>query len=277
MAEAAKTQAQEEASTTLARESAFISFLKGEGERIELLLRTLHRLGHLHKRRRLIYEQMFLSGVQTLHVVVLVGLVIGMIVSLQTGIELGKLGQQDQIGTIVAVSMAREMGPFITAIVLAASVGSAIAAELGTMSVSNELDSLEVMSIDKLSLLVLPRLVGLALIAPLLTLVCDTVGIVGGAFVAQSQLNVGYEMYMTSAIDALRPTGFILNVPKDLYAGLIKAFVFGGMIATIACNEGLKTKGGALGVGRATRAAVRDSIIGVIVANYFMSWFMYQA
>ena len=201
----------------------------------------------------------------------------GMIVSLQTGIELGKLGQQDQIGTIVAVSMAREMGPFITAIVLAASVGSAIAAELGSMSVSNELDSLEVMSIDKLSLLVLPRLVGLALIAPLLTLVCDTVGIVGGAFVAQSQLNVGYEMYMTSAIDALRPTGFILNVPKDLYAGLIKAFVFGGMIATLACNEGLKTKGGALGVGRATRAAVRDSIIGVIVANYFMSWFMYQA
>lgn len=277
MAEATEIQAPEEAATTPQRESAFISFLKGEGERIELLLRTIHRLGHLPKRTRLLYEQMFLSGVQTLHVVVLVGLVIGMIVSLQTGIELGKLGQQDQIGTIVAVSMAREMGPFITAIVLAASVGSAIAAELGTMSVSNELDSLEVMSIDKLSLLVLPRLVGLALIAPLLTLVCDTVGIVGGAFVAQSQLNVGYEMYMTSAIDALRPTGFFLNVPKDLYAGLIKAFVFGGMIATIACNEGLKAKGGALGVGRATRAAVRDSIIGVIVANYFMSWFMYQA
>ena len=268
MAEATEIQAQEEVAPTPPRDAAFVSFLKGEGERIELLLRTLHRLGHLSKRRRLIYEQMFLSGVQTLHVVVLVGLVMGMIVSLQTGIE---------IGTIVAVSMAREMGPFITAIVLAASVGSAIAAELGTMSVSNELDSLEVMSVDKLSLLVLPRLVGLALIAPLLTLVCDTVGIVGGAFVAQSQLNVGYEMYMTSAVDALRPTGFFLNVPKDLYAGLIKAFVFGGMIATIACNEGLKTKGGALGVGRATRAAVRDSIIGVIVANYFMSWFMYQA
>ena len=210
MAEAKETQAQEEAATTPLCESAFVSFLKGEGERIELLLRTLHRLGHLHKRRRLVYEQMFLSGIQTLHVVILVGLVIGMIVSLQTGIELSKLGQQDQIGTIVAVSMAREMGPFITATILTATVGSAIAAELGTMSVSNELDALEVMSIDRLSLLVLPRLVGLALIAPLLTLVCDTVGIVGGAFVAQSQLNVGYEMYMTSAIDALRPTGLSL-------------------------------------------------------------------
>ena len=277
MAEAKETQAQEEAATTPLRESAFVSFLKGEGERIELLLRTLHRLGHLHKRRRLVYEQMFLSGIQTLHVVILVGLVIGMIVSLQTGIELSKLGQQDQIGTIVAVSMAREMGPFITAIVLAASVGSAIAAELGTMSVSNELDALKVMSIDRLSLLVLPRLVGLALIAPLLTLVCDSVGIIGGMWVAESQLHVGKEMYMTSAIDAMRTTGFLLNIPKDLYAGLIKSFVFGGLIATVACNEGLKAQGGALGVGRATRAAVRDSIIGIIVTNYFMTWFMYQA
>lgn len=277
MAEATKIEAQEEAAAKPERDAAFISFLRSEGERIELLLHTLSRLGHTPKRAKLIYEQMFLSGIQTLHVVLLVGLFIGMIVSLQTGIELAKLGQQDQIGTIVAISMAREMGPFITGTILTATVGSAIAAELGTMSVSNELDALKVMSIDRLSLLVLPRLVGLALIAPLLTLVCDTVGIIGGAFVAQAQLNVGYEMYMTSAIDALRPTGFILNVPKDLYAGLIKAVVFGGMIATVACNEGLKTTGGALGVGRSTRAAVRDSIIGIIVLNYFMTWFMYQA
>lgn len=277
MKDASHIQPAEEVVIAPAKTSGFTSFLRAEGERIELLLSTLRRLGHIGKRSRLIYEQMFLSGIQTLHVVLLVGLFIGMIVSLQTGIELAKLGQQDQIGTIVAISMAREMGPFITATILAATVGSAIAAELGTMSVSNELDALEVMSIDRLSLLVLPRLVGLALIAPLLTLVCDTIGIVGGAFVAQAQLNVGYEMYLTSAIDALRPTGLFFNVPKDLYAGLLKALVFGVMIATIACNEGLKTKGGALGVGRATRASVRDAIIGVIVINYFMTWFMYQA
>ena len=277
MTEATEIQAQEDVVHTPPREAPFIIYLRGEGERIELFLRAIHRLGHIPKRAKLIYEQMFLSGIQTLHVVLLVGLFIGMIVSLQTGIELAKLGQQDQIGTIVAISMAREMGPFITGTILTATVGSAIAAELGTMSVSNELDALEVMSVDKLSLLVLPRLVGLALIAPLLTLVCDTVGIIGGAFVAQAQLNVGYEMYMTSAIDALRPTGFILNVPKDLYAGLIKAVVFGCMISTVACPEGLKTTGGALGVGRSTRSAVRDSIIGIIVLNYFMTWFMYQA
>ena len=277
MPEATEIRAEEPAATSPPRDPAILTFLRSEGERIELLLRTLRRLGHTPSRSKLIYEQMFLSGIQTLHVVLLVGLFIGMIVSLQTGIELAKLGQQDQIGTIVAISMAREMGPFITGTILTATVGSAIAAELGTMSVSNELDALEVMSVDRLSLLVLPRLVGLALIAPLLTLVCDTVGIIGGAFVAQAQLNVGYEMYMTSAIDALRPTGFLFNLPKDLYAGLIKAVVFGGMIATGACNEGLKTTGGALGVGRSTRAAVRDSIIGIIVLNYFMTWFMYQA
>ena len=101
-------------------------------------------------------------------VVILVGLVIGMIVSLQTGIELGKLGQQDQIGTIVAVSMAREMGPFITATILTATVGSAIAAELGTMSVSNELDALEVMSVQSLPYLVSTRIAaGLAAVVPL--------------------------------------------------------------------------------------------------------------
>ena len=114
----------------------------------------------------------------------------GMIVSLQTGIELSRIGQQDQIGTIVAVSMAREMGPFITATILAATVGSSIAAELGTMAVSDELAALEVLSIDRIRFLVLPRLVALAIAAPLLTILCDAIGIFGGGFVAQSQLNV---------------------------------------------------------------------------------------
>jgi len=134
LAEATEIQAQQEPAATPQKDAAYISFLRSEGERIELLLSTLRRLGHTPKRARLVYEQMFLSGIQTLHVVLLVGLFIGMIVSLQTGIELAKLGQQDQIGTIVAISMAREMGPFITGTILTATVGSAIAAELGTMS-----------------------------------------------------------------------------------------------------------------------------------------------
>ena len=212
-----------------------------------------------------------------LHVVLLVGLFIGMIVSLQTGIELARFGQQDQIGVIVAASMAREMGPFITAVILAATIGSALAAELGTMSVSDELSALDVLSIDSISLLILPRVVGLAVMCPMLTVICDAIGIIGGGFVAGSQLHVGWDLYVDSAIQALQGPAKLLPLPKDVFAGLFKAFVFGAIIAIISCACGIRTKGGALGVGRATSRAVRDSIIAIIVANYFLTWMIYQS
>lgn len=254
----------------------FLSFLEETGFRLSLFLGVVSRLDAVVKRRHWIAAQLFQAGVQVLHVVLLVGLFIGMIVSLQTGIELSRIGQQDQIGTIVAVSMAREMGPFITAIILAATYGSSIAAELGTMSVSDELAALEVLSIDRTRFLVVPRTVTLALVCPTLTIVCDTIGILGGAFVAQSQLNVGYSLYMDTAIEALSTTTKYLAIPKDVYGGLLKAFVFGILIAVISCASGIKAKGGALGVGHATRHAVRDSIIAIIISNYFMTWMLYR-
>ena len=212
------------------------------------------------------------AAIQTLGVVLLVGLFMGMIVALQTGIELARLGQQDQIGTIVSLSMVREMGPFTTAIILAATVGSALAAELGTMSVSDELSALEVMSVDRTSLLVMPRVVALAVAAPALTVLCDMIGIVGGGFVANSQLYVAWDLYYDSALDAIVVPGQLLPLPTEVYSGLVKAFVFGIIVAIISCASGLRATGGALGVGRATRTAVRDSIIAVIISNYFMTW-----
>jgi phospholipid/cholesterol/gamma-HCH transport system permease protein len=256
---------------------ALLGVCEGLGFQIELLLSVLVRLGHLPRRLGAVAEQLYQGAVQGLHVVMLVGLFIGMIVSLQTGIELARIGQQDQIGTIVAVSMAREMGPFITATILAATLGSSMAAELGTMAVSDELAALEVLSIDRIRFLVLPRLVALALAAPLLTILCDAIGILGGGFVARSQLNVSFQLYLDSAIEALRDPAHLIALPKDVYAGLLKAFVFGILIAVIGCSAGLRARGGALGVGIATREAVRDSIVTIIVANYFMTWFMYQA
>ena len=251
-------------------------FCSEMGYRATLFGQTMVRLGAIPARRVLIADQMATTGLGVLHVVLLVGLFMGMIVSLQTGIELSRIGQQDQIGVIVAVSMAREMGPFITATILAATVGSSIAAELGTMAVSEELAALEVLSIDRIKLLVLPRLVALAVMCPLLTIVCDAIGIAGGGLVAQSQLHVGTELYFDSAFEALRNLGHTIALPKDVFAGLLKAGVFGVLIETISCAQGLRAKGGALGVGHATRGAVRDSIIGVIVSNYFMTWFLYQ-
>ena len=247
------------------------------GYQVELFGGVLVRLGSIPRRWTLISEQVFQSAIQTVHVVLLVGLFIGMIVALQTGIELARIGQQDQIGTIVAVSMAREMGPFITATILAATAGSSMAAELGTMSVSDELSALEVLSIDRIKLLILPRIVALAIAAPLLTILCDTIGILGGGFVASSQLNVSWQLYTDSAIEALTDQASLIALPKDVYGGLAKAVVFGLLVSIIGCSAGLKAQGGALGVGRATRQAVRDAIIAIIVSNYFMTWIMYQA
>jgi phospholipid/cholesterol/gamma-HCH transport system permease protein len=252
-------------------------FLRDVGAQLELLLQVVLRLGSIPSRRDLIADQMTQAGIKVVHVVLLVGLFIGMIVALQTGLELSRFGQQDQIGTIVALSMAREMGPFITGTILAATVGSALAAELGTMAVSEELAALEVMSVDRVGFLVMPRVVSLAVMCPMLTVVCDTIGIVGGGFIAQSQLNVGLSLYYDSAIDALQANDFILDLPKDVYSGLFKAFVFGIVVAIISCAAGMRATQGALGVGNATRKAVRDSIIAIIVTNYFLSWIFFQA
>lgn len=251
-------------------------FVIETGEQVELFFQVLLRLHHVWRRRAMIGDQLYVGGIKLLHVVLLVSFSMGMVVSLQTGIELSHIGQQDQIGTIVAVSMAREMGPFITATILAAAVGSALAAELGTMAVSEELAALEVLSIDQVSYLIVPRLVALAILCPTLTVLGDAIGIIGGGLVARSQLGVGLELYFDSAIDALQTPGVLIPLPKDVYIGLLKALVFGVVIAIISCSAGRRTTGGALGVGNATRSAVRDSIILVIILNYFMTWAFYQ-
>jgi len=256
--------------------SNLLGYLAALGYRGELFLQVIARLPAVWRRRAMVLDQFWVGGIKVLHVVLLVGFSIGMVVSLQAGITLAQIGQQDQIGTLVALTMAREMGPFITATILAAAVGSALTAEIGTMAVSEELSALEVLSIDTTSYLVVPRLVALAILCPTLTILCDTVGIVGGGLVARSQLGIGLELYYTTAIDALQDQSGFFGLPKDVYAGLLKSFVFGILIAVISCAAGLRTTGGALGVGNATRSAVRDSIIVVIVFNYFMTWFFYQ-
>jgi len=255
---------------------ALVGAASSAGYRVELFLQVLRRLPQVAKRRGLISQQLYVGGIKVLHVVLLVGLSMGMVVSLQTGIELSRFGQQDQIGTLVALSMAREMGPFITSIILSAAVGSAIAAEIGTMAVSEELAALEVLSIDRVSFLVMPRVVALALLCPTLTILCDAIGILGGGFVARSQLGVGFALYYDTVVDALRTEARLLPIPKDIYVGLFKSFVFGTSIAVISSAAGVLARGGALAVGAATRAAVRDSIILIIILNYLLTWMFYR-
>ncbi|MDF1799489.1 MAG: ABC transporter permease [Planctomycetota bacterium] len=257
--------------------SGLLAFADQVGYQVRLFFLVLHRLPHLLKRRAQLASQLYGAGNKVLHVVVLVSFVMGMVISLQTGLVLAEYGQQDQIGIVVAITMAREMGPFITAVILAATVGSALAAELGTMAVSDELAALEVLSVDRTSYLTMPRVVAMTIMAPILTIFADAIGVIGGGFVARSQLGVGRVLYYDSAIEALQAPAALIALPKDVYGGLFKAAIFGCIIAVISCSSGLRARGGALGVGNATRSAVRDSIIAIIITNYFLSWLFYQA
>jgi phospholipid/cholesterol/gamma-HCH transport system permease protein len=248
--------------------------VEASGFAMQLAGETLLRFPHCFRRSRLIKDQMFEGGVRTLHVVLLVGFFIGMIVSLQVGVELAMYGQQESVGILVAVLMAREMAPFVTAIVLAASVGSAMAAELGTMKVQEEITALEVLSVDVHSYLVLPRVIGLTLVSPILTVLATWVGTIGGGVIAVTQLGLDFGGYLHNALNSLRDIGDFIPLPVSIYSGLVKSTVFGFVTAVIGCARGLQATNGARGVGESTRAAVRDSIILIIVLNFFLGKFL---
>jgi len=211
--------------------------------------------------------QMYTTGIKSLAVITVVALFTGMILALQTGLELRRYGQEVYIGSAVAVSMIREMGPFMTGLIIAASVGSAIAAQLGTMTVSEEIAALEVMSINPNRFLVMPRLVALCVMMPVLTVYTNILGIMGGAVVGTTQLGVSVTSYMDNA------TEFATN--KDLYVGLFKAFVFGIIITTVACHQGFMTTEGAVGVGKATRRSVIISFLVILIVGYMITRMFY--
>ncbi|MBI4614683.1 MAG: ABC transporter permease, partial [Planctomycetes bacterium] len=161
----------------------------------------------------------------------------------------------------------KELGPFMTAFILAGRVGSAMAAELGTMSVSEEIDALRVMSIDPVKYLVLPRVIALSLFAPILTIYANILGVVGGSVVALYQIDVEYAAYYNNLFDTLEQwRGMDL-----LYGGLLKSMVFGMTISLVGCSLGLRTTHGAEGVGQAARKAVVYSFLLILILNYIMS------
>lgn len=256
-----------------------ISFLtasvRGAGYTVELLLRALGRLPWAVLRVRTVLDQMYTCGIKPLPVVVIVAIFTGIILAYQTGLELDRFGQREKIADIIGIVLCREMGPFITAIILTASVGAAMAAELGTMKVSEEIDAIEVMSIDPVDFLVAPRVIGLALMCPILTFLTDIVGIIGGGFISESQLQIPWALYVRSVVDSLAEPAEATGLPKDVYTGLLKALVFGVTIAVVGCSSGLRASGGALGVGRATRGAVVISFMLVIIFGYFLTWIFY--
>jgi len=222
-----------------------------------------------------IVSQMYYCGVKALGVTGVVALFMGMIVALQVGIELKRYGQAETVGFLVAVSMTREMGPMITAIIVTAMLGSTIAAEIGTMKVSEEIDALEVMSIDPIRVLVMPRVVAMTLMTFALTILVDFVGVLGGALVAMARLGVSAERYFEWATRVFENDDFLGFLPMDVYTGLTKSLVFGMLISSVACSQGLRARGGALGVGRAVRKTVVASIMLTLILGYLMTAFFY--
>jgi len=217
-------------------------------------------------------EQMHVQLVKSLAVVSVVGVFTGMILALQMGETLQRYGLEDRLGGVVGATMAREMGPFITAIILAATVGASIAAELGTMRVSEEIDALELMNIDPVPFLVSPRIQALAVSAVLLTVWVNTIGVLGGALVAQSQFGVSFADSLEGARAIFATELMYGTLSKDIFSGLVKAGIFGLFIGALSCAAGLKASGGALGVGRAVRSSVVASVLVTLVVGYLVSW-----
>ncbi len=243
--------------------------MSNTGHAVFMLLEAIYfmRYAFSKRSRSETATQMFITGIKSLAVITVVALFTGMILALQTGIELRRYGQEVYIGSAVAVTMIREMGPFMAGLIIAASVGSSIAAQIGTMTVSEEIAALEVMSINPNRFLVMPRLVALIVMMPLLTVYTNILGVFGGALVGATQLGVSVQAYMDNA------TQFATN--KDLYVGLFKAGVFGMVIATVACHQGFMTRDGAVGVGRATRRAVIISFLIILVLGYVITRLFY--
>lgn len=232
----------------------------------ELTLLLTRAASRLFKRPAYFNEiiaQMDLIGVGSLTIIILTGFFTGAVLSLQTYPTLKFYGAQDQTGRLVALSLVRELGPVLTALMITGRVGSAISAELGSMVVSQQIEAMRALGTDPIRKLVAPRLIALVIALPLLTVLADTVGIGGGWVVATGLYNLSSNTYLSTVREGI--------TANDVLGGVIKPIVFALIIGTIACRQGLKTEGGTVGVGRSTTTAVVTGSILVIIADFFLA------
>jgi phospholipid/cholesterol/gamma-HCH transport system permease protein len=221
--------------------------------------------GNVRTRDR-IFAQMALVGIESLPIVLITVLFSGMVLGLHTAKQFVLFGAGQFVGSVVALSMARELAPTLTGIVVAARIGSAFAAELGSMRITNQVDALRALAINPNRYLVTPRLMAAMIMLPVLTMFANVTGMLGGGLVAVNA-GVSIQSFMLSA-------RMYLEV-YDVAGGLLKTMVFGAIIAVTACATGLRTDGGAAGVGRATTSAVVWSIVLLYAANLLLSWMLY--
>lgn len=225
--------------------------------------RAIRGLSKSPRYGREIIRQMDVLGFGSLAIILLTGTFTGMVLALNSANTLQKFGVQSVTGQLVATSLIRELGPVLTCLMLAGRVGSGIAAELGSMLVSEQIDAMRALGTDPVKKLVTPRIIALVITAPALTIICDFVGIFGGLLIALTMLHQPESTYMSSVMEAINY--------NEILGGLIKPTVFGFIIALIGCYKGMSTTGGTVGVGRSTTQSVVNSSILVIAADFLLS------
>lgn len=247
----------------------FMGFVRWAGGASILLGETLFWIPIPPMRRKQVFEQMSKIGVDSLPIVTMISLFTGMVLALQSAYQMQRFGAEMYIASLVAVSMSRELGPVLTALIVAGRVGASITAELGTMKVTEQIDALETLATNPIKYLVVPRFLALIIMLPLLTLYADVIGGLGGYIIGTMKLAISHGLYMKNTWGPLKY--------KDIYTGLIKSFFFGVIICITACYEGMKTDGGAEGVGRSTTASVVVSFILIIASDCFFTALFYFA
>jgi phospholipid/cholesterol/gamma-HCH transport system permease protein len=216
---------------------------------------------------RLLIAQMDYIAVRSVSIVSVAGLFIGLVLALQTAYGLARFGAKGTVGLIVGLSMVRELGPVVAAILVGGRVGSGFTAELGSMKVTEQIDAMRALGVNHIKKLVVPRLLVTMIALPLLTMIANTLGIFGGMVISQYEFNVDYHQYYSTFIQYVRLA--------DMLSGLGKTVFFGFIIAVVGCFNGLETRGGTEGLGRATTGTVVTSALLVFISDFFLTKFFW--
>jgi len=235
------------------------------GEMIVLFWRTLLALPRAWRERQKVFEQFFEIGNASLLMVCILSLFIGAVIALQTGPTLVANSLSSAVGGIVGISICRELAPVMMAILIAGRIGSAMAAEIGSMRVYQEIDALQTMNINPLHYLVLPRMVAIAVATPLLVIFSILLGWLGGSIVAvvNDQIGISFNAFFANLRNVVEL--------KDVINGLLKSFCFALIIGTVSCHQGLVTRGGPRGIGRSVTKAVVNSIVLIVISDYLLT------
>jgi phospholipid/cholesterol/gamma-HCH transport system permease protein len=235
------------------------------GEMLQLLWSALAALPHSWRHRKKIFEQLFEIGNASLLMACILSLFIGGVIALQSGPVLRQRGLVSALGGLVGLSICKELAPVMMAILISGRIGSAMAAEIGSMAVYQEIDALRTMNISPTYYLVLPRLIAISIALPTLVLFSILVGWLGGALVAamNEKIALGFPQFFNNLESVVELS--------DVFNGLIKSFVFAVVIGVVSCHQGLQTIGGPRGIGRSVTKAVVNSIVLILILDYFLT------